>query len=144
MNDGRILLINVKRICKEQHIKLGEVCLKAGYSYKYLTTMAAKKTAVTINHIRLFSQALNVKPERLMIGMFDENNAEIFKHNIQILCEENGITLTEIMEKAGYNINHLHHLSCKHISPTDEAIRCYARALGVEPERLMEGMAVDY
>lgn len=144
MNDGRILLINVKRICKEQHIKLGEVCLKAGYSYKYLTTMAAKKTTVTINHIRLFSQALNVKPERLMIGMFDEDNAEIFKHNIQILCEENGITLTEIMEKAGYNINHLHHLSCKHIPPTDEAIRCYARALGVEPERLMEGMADDH
>ena len=144
MNDGRILLINVKRICKEQHITLKEVCFKAGYSYKYLSTMAAKKTAVTINHIRLFSQALNVKPERLMIGMFDENNAEIFKHNIQILCEENGITLTEIMEKAGYNKNHLHHLSCKHISPSEENIRCYAKALNVEPERLMEGMADDY
>lgn len=144
MNDGRILLINVKRICKEQHITLGEVCLKAGYSYKYLTTMAAKKTAVTINHIRVFSQVLNVKPERLMIGMFDENNAEIFKHNIQILCEENGITLTEVMEKAGYNKNHLHHLSCKHISPSKENIRCYAKALNVEPERLMEGMADDY
>ena len=58
---------------------------------------------------------------------------------IRTLCEEQGITLAEVMEKAGYNVNHLHHLACKHLPPTEEAVRCYAKALGVEPERLKEG-----
>ena len=99
MTDAEIFKRNVKRICKQKHMK----------------------------------------PGRLIEGMFDEEDAQIFRQNIRTLCEEQGITLAEVMEKAGYNVNHLHHLACKHLPPTEEAVRCYARALGVKPERLTEG-----
>ena len=136
--DAEIFRDNVKRICKQKHMKMGCVDLEAGYSEKYVSQLAYKKSAVTTDHIRSYARALGVKPGRLMEGMFDEEHAEIFKRNIRALCEEQGISLTEVMRRAGYNENHLHHLVGKHVEPSDEAIRCYARALGVKPERLTE------
>ena len=138
MTDAEIFKRNVKWICKQKGMKMGCVDLEAGYSEKYVLQLAYKKSAVTTDHIRSYARALGVKPGRLMEGMFDEEHAEIFKRNIRALCEEQGISLTEVMRRAGYNENHLHHLVGKHVEPSDEAIRCYARALGVKPERLTE------
>lgn len=138
MTDAEIFKRNVKWICKQKGMKMGCVDIEAGYSEKYVLQLAYKKSAVTTDHIRSYARALGVKPGRLMEGMFDEEHAEIFKRNIRALCEEQGISLTEVMRRAGYNENHLHHLVGKHVEPSDEAIRCYARALGVKPERLTE------
>ena len=139
MTDAEIFKRNIKRICKQKGMKIGCVDLEAGYSEKYVSQMAYKGSSITIEHVRNYARVLGVKPERLTLGMFDGDISEIFKHNIRTLCEEQGITLAEVMEKAGYNVNHLHHLACKHLPPTEEAVRCYAKALGVEPERLKEG-----
>ena len=139
MTDAEIFKRNIKRICKQKGMKIGCVDLEAGYSEKYVSQMAYKGSSITIEQVRNYARVLGVKPERLTLGMFDGDISEIFKHNIRTLCEEQGITLAEVMEKAGYNVNHLHHLACKHLPPTEEAVRCYAKALGVEPERLKEG-----
>lgn len=139
MTDAEIFKRNVKRICKQKHMKMGCVDLEAGYGEKHISEMAYKGCSITTEHIRAYARVLGVKPGRLIEGMFDEEHAEIFKRNIRVLCEEQGITLAEVMEKAGYNENHLHHLVGKHVEPSDEAIRCYAKALGVKPERLTEG-----
>ena len=139
MTDAEIFKRNVKRICKQKGMKIGCVDLKAGYSEKYVSQMAYKGNSVTTEHIRSYARVLGVKPVKLIAGMFDEENAEVFKQNIRMLCEEQGITLIEATNRAGYNENYLHYLTCRHVEPSDEAIRCYARALGVEPERLKEG-----
>ena len=139
MNDAEIFKRNVKRICKQKHMKMGCVDLEAGYNEKHISEMAYKKCSITTEHIRAYAKVLGVKPWKLTEGMFDEEDAQIFRQNIRTLCEEQGITLAEVMEKAGYNVNHLHHLACKHLPPTEEAVRCYAKALGVKPERLTEG-----
>ena len=139
MTDAEIFKRNVMRICKQKHMKIGRVDLEAGYSEKYISQMAYKGNSITVEHIRNYARVLGVKPERLTIGMFDGDISEIFKHNIQILCEEKRVSMAHIMREAGYNENHLYHLACKHIAPTDEAIRCYAEALGVKQERLLEG-----
>ena len=139
MTDAEIFKRNVKRICKQKHMKMGCVDLEAGYNEKHISEMAYKGCSITTEHIRAYARVLGVKPGRLIEGMFDEEDAQIFRQNIRTLCEEQGITLAEVMEKAGYNVNPLHHLACKHLPPTDEAIRCYAKALGVKPERLTEG-----
>ena len=139
MTDAEIFKRNVKRICKQKHMKMGCVDLEAGYSEKYVSQMAYKESSITIEHVRNYARVLGVKPWKLTEGMFDEEHAEIFKRNIRVLCEERGISLAEVMRRAGYNENHLHHLVCKHVEPSDEAIRCYAKALGVKPERLTEG-----
>lgn len=138
--DAEIFKRNIKRICKQKGMKIGCVDLEAGYSEKYVSQMAYKKSAVTTDHIRSYARALGVKPGRLIEGMFDDGNAQIFRRNVRALCDEQGITLAEVMEKAGYNANHLHHLVSKHAEPSDEAIGCYAKALGVKPERLTEGI----
>lgn len=139
MTDAEIFKRNIKRICKQKGMKIGCVDLEAGHSEKYVSQMAYKKSAVTTDHIRSYARALGVKPGRLIEGMFDEEDAQIFRQNIRTLCEEQGITLAEVMRRAGYGENHLHHLVGKHVEPSDEAIRCYAKALGVEQERLTEG-----
>ena len=137
--DAEIFRDNVKRICKEKHLKMGYVDLEAGYGEKHISEMAYKRCSITTEHIRAYARVLGVKPWKLTEGMFDEEHAEIFKRNIRMLCEEQGITLIEATKRAGYNENHLHHLVGKHVEPSDEAIRCYAKALGVEQERLTEG-----
>lgn len=139
MTDAEIFKRNVKRICKSKGMKMRYVDLEAGYGEKHISEMAYKGSSITTEHIRAYARVLGVKPWKLTEGMFDEEHAEIFKRNIRMLCEEQGITLAEVMEKAGYNENHLHHLVGKHVEPSDEAIRCYAKALGVKPERLTEG-----
>ena len=137
--DAEIFKRNVKRICKQKGMKMGCVDLEAGYGEKHVSEMAYKGSSITTEHIRAYARVLGVKPGKLLEGMFDEENAEVFKQNIRILCEEQGISFAEVMRRAGYGENHLHHLVCKHVHPTDEAIRCYAKALGVKPERLTEG-----
>ena len=137
--DAEIFRDNVKRICKQKHMKMGCVDLEAGYNEKHISEMAYKGCSITTEHIRAYARVLGVKPWKLTEGMFDEEHAEIFKRNIRALCEEQGISLAEVMRRAGYNENHLHHLVGKHVEPSDEAIRCYAKALGVKPERLTEG-----
>ena len=139
MNDAEIFKRNVKRICKEKHMKMGCVDLEAGYSEKYVSQMAYKGNGVTTEHIRAYARVLGVKPGKLLEGMFDDGDAQIFRRNIRALCDEQSTTLIEVSDRAGYNANYLHHLVSKHYPPTDEAIRCYARALGVKPERLTEG-----
>lgn len=139
MTDAEIFKRNVKRLCKQKHMKMGCVDLEAGYSEKYASQMAYKGNGVTTEHIRAYAKVLGVKPWKLTEGMFDEEHAEIFKRNIRVLCEEQSISLAEVMRRAGYNENHLHHLVGKHVEPSDEAIRCYAKALGVKPEKLTEG-----
>ena len=139
MTDAEIFKRNVKRICKQKHMKRGGVDLEAKYKKKYVSQMAYKGSSITIEHVRNYARVLGVRPDRLTIGMFDGDISEIFKHNIQILCEEKRVSMAHIMREAGYNENHLYHLACKHIAPTDEAIRCYAEALGVKQERLLEG-----
>lgn len=139
MTDAEIFKRNVKWICKQKGMKMGCVDLEAGYNEKHISEMAYKGCSITTEHIRAYARVLGVKPGRLIEGMFDEEDAEIFKRNIRVLCEEQGISLAEVMRRAGYNENHLHHLVGKHVEPSDEAIRCYARALGVKPERLTEG-----
>ena len=138
MTDAEIFKRNIKRICKEKHMKMGCVDIEAGYNEKHVSEMAYKGSSITTGHIRAYARVLGVKPGRLIEGMFDEEDAQIFRQNIRTLCEEQGISLTEVMRRAGYNENHLHHLVGKHVEPSDEAIRCYARALGVKPERLTE------
>ena len=139
MTDAEIFKRNVKRICKLKHMKMGCVDLEAGYGEKHVSEMAYKGSSITTEHIRAYARALGVKPVKLLAGMFDKEHAEIFKSNIRSVCDEQGITLAEAMRRAGYAENHLHHLTCKHVEPTDEAVRCYAKALGVAQERLTEG-----
>ena len=139
MTDAEIFKRNVKRICKAKGMKMRYVDLEAGYGEKHTSEMAYKGCSITTEHIRAYARVLGVKPWKLTEGMFDEEDAEIFKRNIRVLCEEQGISLAEVMRRAGYNENYLHHLVGKHVEPSDEAIRCYARALGVKPERLTEG-----
>jgi len=71
MNDAEIFKRNVKRICKEKHLKMGYVDLEAGYNEKYVSQMAYKGIAISIEHVRNYAKALGVKPERLMEGMFE-------------------------------------------------------------------------
>lgn len=139
MNDAEIFKRNIKRICKQKGMKMGCVDLEAGYSEKYVSQMAYKGNGVTTEHIRAYARALGVKPGKLLEGIFDDGDAQIFRRNVRALCDEQGITLIEVSDRAGYNANYLHHLVSKRFPPTGEAIRCYARALGVEPERLTEG-----
>ena len=139
MTDAEIFKRNVKRICKAKGMKMRYVDLEAGYGEKHISEMSYKGCSITTEHIRAYARVLGVKPWKLTEGMFDEEHAEIFKRNIRILCEGQGISLAEVMRRAGYNENHLHHLVGKHVEPSDEAIRCYAKALGVKPERLTEG-----
>ena len=139
MTDAEIFKRNVKRICKEKHMKMGCVDLEAGYGEKHVSEMSYKGSSITTEHIRAYARVLGVKPVKLLEGMFDDGDAQIFRRNIRALCDEQSTTLIEVSERAGYNANYLHHLVSKHCPPTDEAIRCYAKALGVKPERLTEG-----
>jgi len=69
--DAEIFRDNVKRICKEKHLKMGYIDLEAGYSEKYVSQMAYKGSTISIEHVRNYAKALGVKPERLMEGFYD-------------------------------------------------------------------------
>ena len=66
-------------------------------------------------------------------------DAEIFKRNVKRICKQKHMKMGCVDLEAGYNENYLHYLVGKHVEPSDEAVRCYAKALGVKPERLTEG-----
>ena len=99
MNDAEIFKRNVKRICKQKHMKMGCVDIEAGYNEKHVSEMAYKGSSITTEHIRAYAKVLGVKPVKLLEGMFDEEDAQIFRQNIRTLCEEQGITLAEVMER---------------------------------------------
>lgn len=71
MNDAEIFKRNVKRICKEKHMKMGYVDFEAGYHEKYVSEMAYKGCSITTEHIRAYARVLGVKPWKLMEGMFE-------------------------------------------------------------------------
>ena len=71
MTDAEIFKRNVKRICKQNHMKMGCVDLEAGYSTKYISQMAYKGSAISIEHVRNYAKALGVEPWRLTEGMFE-------------------------------------------------------------------------
>ena len=71
MTDAEIFKRNVKRICKEKHLKMGYIDLEAGYSEKYVSQMAYKGSAISIEHVRNYAKALDVEPWRLTEGMFE-------------------------------------------------------------------------
>ena len=71
MTDAEIFKRNVKRICKEKHLKMGCVDIEAGYSTKNVSQMAYKGSAISIEHVRNYAKALSVEPWRLTEGMFE-------------------------------------------------------------------------
>ena len=71
MTDAEIFKRNVKRICKQKHMKMGCVDLEAGYNEKHISEMAYKGCSITTEHIRAYARALGVKPWKLTEGMFD-------------------------------------------------------------------------
>lgn len=71
--DAEILLQNVKRICNRRGIPISCIEDKTGYARGHLRRMVTREGQVHIDHIRYYSQALKVKPEKLMEGMFDDN-----------------------------------------------------------------------
>ena len=71
MTDAEIFKRNIKRICKEKHMKMGCVDIEAGYNEKHVSEMAYKGSSITTEHIRAYARVLGVKPERLTLGMFD-------------------------------------------------------------------------
>ena len=73
MTDAEIFRENVKRICKEKHLKMGYIDLEAGYSEKYVSQMAYRGSTISIEHVRNYAKALGVDPLKLLEGMFDEN-----------------------------------------------------------------------
>ena len=71
MTDAEIFRENVKRICKEKYLKMGYVNIEAGYSEKYVSEMACRGIAISIEHVRNYAKALDVEPWRLTEGMFE-------------------------------------------------------------------------
>lgn len=72
MTDAEIFKRNVKRICKEKHLKMGYIDLEAGYSEKYVSHMAYKGSTISIEHVRNYAKALGVEPWRLTEGFYEQ------------------------------------------------------------------------
>ena len=68
MTDAEIFKRNVKRICKQKHMKMGCVDIEAGYNEKHVSEMAYKGSSITTEHIRAYARVLGVKPGRLIEG----------------------------------------------------------------------------
>ena len=68
-----------------------------------------------------------------------KTDAEIFVDNIMRIKPEEA-SLSKVQDKAGYNRHHLYNLKIRNWNITVEHIRCYAKALKVDPLKLLEGM----
>ena len=66
-------------------------------------------------------------------------DAEIFRENVK-RCKPKKMKMQELEEKAGYVKGHLSRNVWKNYNVTVEHIRCYAKAIGVAPEKLLVGM----
>ena len=69
-----------------------------------------------------------------------KTDAEIFRDNVKAICILHGVTMGDISEETGYTRTHLSVLAYRSNTVSIGHIRNYAKALGVKPERLMEGM----
>ena len=67
-------------------------------------------------------------------------DSEIFWRNIKRICKAKKLKLRRMDVKAGYSAQYAYKLAYKHCAVSVEHIRQYARALEVEPMRLMKGM----
>ena len=69
-----------------------------------------------------------------------KTDAEIFRDNVKAICILHGVTMGDISEETGYTRTHLSVLAYRSNTVSIDHIRNYAKALGVKPERLMEGI----
>lgn len=67
-------------------------------------------------------------------------DSEIFYWNLKKICKEKKLNIRSVDVKAGYSAKHTYQLAYKKCSVSVEHIRQYAKALEVEPMRLMKGM----
>ena len=67
-------------------------------------------------------------------------DSEIFYRNVKRICKQKRLKMRRMDVKAGYSEKYAYQLYYKHCAVSVEHIRQYARALEVEPTRLMEGM----
>lgn len=66
-------------------------------------------------------------------------DAEIFRKNV-LIHKPSKMMMIEMETKAGYGKDHLSHMVKRNWNVTVEHIKCYAKAVGVAPEKLLEGM----
>lgn len=67
-------------------------------------------------------------------------DAETLYCNVERICKEQGITITDVERRTGYIKGHLRGIVKRGGRIHLDHIRFYAEALGVRPERLLEGM----
>ena len=67
-------------------------------------------------------------------------DAEIFRENVKAVCREKDLRMTKIDKAAGYYQGNVTMMAVRGASVTTMHIKRYAKALGVEPWRLTEGI----
>ena len=67
-------------------------------------------------------------------------DAEIFRENVKRICKEKDLRMTKIDKAVGYYPGNVTMMAVRGASVTTMHIKRYAKALGVEPWRLTEGM----
>ena len=67
-------------------------------------------------------------------------DAEIFNRNVRAVCREKDLRYTKVDKAAGYHQGNTKMMADRAAGVTTMHIKRYAKALGVKPERLMEGM----
>ena len=66
-------------------------------------------------------------------------DAEIFRKNV-LIHKPSKMLMIEMETRAGYNKDHLSHMVKRNWNVTIEHVKCYAKAVGVKPSVLLEGM----
>ena len=69
-----------------------------------------------------------------------KSDSEIFRENVKTICILHGVTMGDISKKAGYTRTHLSVLAYRSNTISIDHIRNYAKVLGVDPLKLLEGM----
>jgi len=67
-------------------------------------------------------------------------DAEIFNKNVRKICKEKDLRYTKVDKQAGYYQGCAAMMAERGAGVSTLHIKRYAKALGVKPERLMEGM----
>jgi len=68
------------------------------------------------------------------------NDAEIFKNNVKNICEKRGLRMTKVDTLAGYHKGNCTAMAVRGASVSTLHIKQYAKALKVDPAKLMEGI----
>lgn len=71
LNDAEIFYKNIKNICTERKIRLGDVEIEAGYTGGYLERAKNKNISVRIPCVRCFARTLKVPMSKLMEGIIE-------------------------------------------------------------------------